>query len=262
MGDETSDNFAAVSASVSECEINQTGWNMAVAVAGGGSSWQDRGLRWSWQAHDRQLMLNFPRAIDAMAVEDGVEFALERDARIVGAWLSLETDAAPLGAVGFERGWEPWWMAARLDSISGPHDARVGLCADVPEYGAEGQQLLSLARGERRAWHAVARVDGQFAGRAWSLLQGDVAGIYDMEVWPQFQRRGLGRALLRTVCDAGRAAGATRAILNATPEGERLYSAEGFVHVGRGITYWHHLAGTSTPCEIGRQSSSVIGADE
>jgi hypothetical protein len=23
--------------------------------------------------------------------------------------------------------------------------------------------------------------------------------------------------------------------------GERLYSAEGFVRVGQGITYWHHL---------------------
>ena len=243
--DETGDNFAVVAASVAECEINQTGWNMAVAVAGGGSSWQDRGLQWSWQAHDRQLMLNFPRAINAMAVEDGVEFARERDARIVGAWLSLETDAAPLGAVGFERGWKPWWMAARFDSIRRPDDARVGLSSDVPEYGPEGQRLLSLARGERGAWHAVARVDGQFAGRAWSLLQGDVAGIYDMEVLPQFQRRGLGRALLRTVCEAARAAGATRAVLNATPEGERLYSVEGFVHVGRGITYWNHLTGTS-----------------
>ncbi len=62
-----------------------------------------------------------------------------------------------------------------------------------------------------------------------------------MDVWPDFQRRGLGRALLRTVCEAARAAGANRAVLNATPDGERLYSAEGFLHVGRGITYWHHL---------------------
>jgi GNAT superfamily N-acetyltransferase len=85
-------------------------------------------------------------------------------------------------------------------------------------------------------------VDGRFAGRAWSLLDGDVAGVYDMEVWPRFQRRGLGRALLRKVCEAARAGGANRAVLNATPEGERLYSAEGFVHVGRGITYWHHVS--------------------
>jgi GNAT superfamily N-acetyltransferase len=187
-------------------------------------------------------MLSFPDVIDATAAKRGVEFAREHDARIVGAWLSLTTDAAPLEAAGFERGWEPWWMAAPLDAIRAPDDPRAGICAEAPEYGPGGQRLLSLARGNpSRAWHAVARVDGRFAGRAWGFAAGDVAGIYDMDVWPDFQRRGLGRALLRTVCDAARAAGARRAVLNATPDGERLYSAEGFVHVGRGITYWHHL---------------------
>jgi GNAT superfamily N-acetyltransferase len=231
-----------VPATVTECEINQTEWNLAMAVAADGSVWEDGGLKWSWQAHDRQLTLNFPRAIDATAASRGVEFARERNAGIVGAWLSPQTDAAPLETVGFERGWEPWWMAARLDTIAEPDDPRAALSVDIPEYGPGGQRLLSLADGERpRAWHAVARVDGRFAGRAWSLLAGDVAGVYDMFVGPQFQRRGLGRALLRTVCEAARDAGATRVVLNATPEGERLYSAEGFVHVGRGITYWHHL---------------------
>jgi GNAT superfamily N-acetyltransferase len=188
-------------------------------------------------------MLSFPRVIDAAAVRRGVRFARDHDARIVGAWLSLDTDPTPLETAGFDRGWEPWWMAAPLSAIPEPDDSRVSICAEVPEYGPEGQRLLSLAQGKSpRAWHAAARVDGHFAGRAWSFPVGHVAGIYDMEVWPRFQRRGLGRALLRTVCAAARAAGATRAVLNATPDGERLYSAEGFAHVGRGITYWHHLA--------------------
>jgi len=204
-----------VSATVAECESSQT-----------------------------QVMLNFPRAIDPTAAGRGVEFALGHDARIVGAWLSPQTDARPLQALGFERGWEPWWMAARLDAIRDPDDPRTALSTDVPEYGPDGQRLLDLARGQpRRAWHAVARVDGEFAGRAWSLVSGDIAGVYDMEVWPRFERRGLGRSLLRTVCAAARAAGATRVVLNATAVGEPLYAAEGFVHVGRGITYWHHLGG-------------------
>jgi GNAT superfamily N-acetyltransferase len=234
--------LAFVPATVAECELNQTAWNEAVALAGGGSVWEDGGLRWAWQAHNSHLMLSFPRAVEAIAAERGIRFAREHGARIVGAWLSPDADPAPLEAVGFERGWEPWWMAAALSTVPEPDDARVELCTEVPEYGADGQRLLTLARAEQpRAWHAVARNDGRVAGHAWSLIGGDVAGVYDMEVWPQFQRRGLGRALLRAVCAAARAAGASRAVLNATPEGERLYAAEGFAHVGRGITYWHHL---------------------
>jgi GNAT superfamily N-acetyltransferase len=231
-----------VPATVAECERLQAEWNVAVALAGGGSVWEDGGLRWAWQRHNGHLMLNFPRSIDAGAARRGVEFAREHGACVVGAWLSPDTDAAPLEAAGFQRGWEPWWMAARLEAIRAPDDARVEVTSEVPEYGPGGQDLLSLARQEpRRAWHAMARVDGRFAGRAWALAAGDVAGIYDMDVWPDFQRQGLGRALLRAVCAAARAAGARTAVLNSTPDGELLYASEGFVRVGEGITYWHHL---------------------
>ncbi|HTX31012.1 MAG TPA: GNAT family N-acetyltransferase [Solirubrobacteraceae bacterium] len=231
-------------ATIADCERLQTEWNVATALAGGGSAWEDEGLAWAWQPHSDHLMLNFPTSIDAAAAQRGVEFAREHGARIIGAWLSTDVDASPLEAVGFDRGWEPWWMAAGLDLVADGDDPRVSLSADVPEYGPGGQRLLSLTRSEPcSAWHAVARVEGQFAGRAWSLMAGEVAGIYDMDVWPAFQRQGLGRALLRSVCAAARAGGATRAVLNATPDGERLYSAEGFVRLGAGITYWHHLEG-------------------
>jgi GNAT superfamily N-acetyltransferase len=232
-----------VDVSVADCEINQAAWNSAVAVAGGGEVWEDHGLRWSWQAHDGQLMLNFPRAITPAAACRGVQAARERGAHIVGAWLASDVDASSLETAGFERGWEPWWMAAALASITEPDDQRVAITADVPEHGPEGQRLLSLAGTPgARAWHAAARVDGRFAGRAWAFAPGDVAGIYDMDVWPAFQRQGLGRALLRQLGRSARAAGAQVAVLNATPDGERLYSAEGFSRIGTGITYWHHLA--------------------
>ena len=222
--------------------MNQAAWNAAVAIAGGGEVWEEAGLRWAWQPHNAHLMLNFPRAIDAAAAQRGVTAARERGADIVGAWLASDVDASALETVGFERGWEPWWMAAALESIADSDDDRVTITTEVPEYGPQGQRLLSLADApDARAWHAVARVDGRFAGRAWAFAPRDIAGIYDMDVWPDFQRRGLGRALLRTVCAAARAAGARATVLNATPEGERLYSAEGFVRIGTGITYWHHL---------------------
>ncbi|MGZ4165749.1 MAG: GNAT family N-acetyltransferase [Solirubrobacteraceae bacterium] len=231
-----------MSATVADCEITQAAWNAAVALAGGGEVWEHEGLRWSWQAHDGQLMLSFPRAIDEAAARRGVEAARARGAHIIGAWLATDVDACPLEAVGFERGWEPWWMTAPLQAIPDNDDERVTITAEVPEYGDGGQWLLTLTRSaDARAWHAVARVTGRFAGRAWAFAPGVCAGIYDMDVWPSFRRRGLGRSLLRAVCGAARAAGARDAVLNATPDGERLYSAEGFVRVGTGITYWHHL---------------------
>jgi hypothetical protein len=47
-----------VAVTVAECEINQAAWNAALAIAGGGEVWDEGGLRWSRQAHDRQLMLS------------------------------------------------------------------------------------------------------------------------------------------------------------------------------------------------------------
>ena len=237
-------------ATVLECETSQTLWNEVVARAGGGRVWEDSGLRWAWQPQSASLMLSFPELIDVAAASRGVQFAREHRACIVGAWLSRDTDPTGLEKIGFERGWEPWWMAAPLSAVEDSDDPRVTLSGGVAEYGADGQRLLSIVHSDSlEASHAVARVDGQFAGRAWSLVNGEVAGIYDMDVWPRFQRRGLGRALLRTVCRSARSAGGTRAVLNATPDGERLYSAEGFTHIGRGVTYWHHLQESRTTAD-------------
>ncbi|MGZ4193737.1 MAG: hypothetical protein ACXVRW_14890, partial [Solirubrobacteraceae bacterium] len=69
-----------MSATVADCEITQAAWNAAVALAGGGEVWEHEGLRWSWQAHDGQLMLSFPRAIDEAAARRGVEAARARGA--------------------------------------------------------------------------------------------------------------------------------------------------------------------------------------
>src|SRR5947209_19790009 len=98
-------------ASVSDCETNQASWNAAIALAGGGEVWDDGELRWSWQAHDRQLMLSFPQNIPVAAVRRGVTEARRRGARIGGAWLATEVAASPRECAGCERVWAPWWMA-------------------------------------------------------------------------------------------------------------------------------------------------------
>lgn len=103
--------------------------------------------------------------------------------------------------------------------------------------------MLAVARRQpARAWYAAAYTarTRRFAGRAWSYLDGDLAGIFDMDVWPPFRRRGFGTGLLHAVCAAARRAGAQHTVLNATPEGKVLYSARGFNQIGEGIAWWCH----------------------
>ena len=129
-------------------------------------------------------------------------------------------------------------MAADTRALAPDADERVMLADEVPEYDDYGTALLSLTRGRpRRFWHAVARVDGAYAGHAWAHRAAGVAGLYDVDVLPRARRRGLGRALTGVVAGA---AGARWAVLNATGQGERLYAALGFRSLGHGRTWWRH----------------------
>ena len=164
----------------------------------------------------------------------------------MGAWLSLDVDPIALAEAGFERGWSPWWMTANLADVPPSSDRRVRLEQDTDDYGGEHadyRERLAITRMEPRiAWYASAHTQaGRFAGRAWSFRDGDLAGIFDMNVWPRFQRRGIGTALLSAVCGAAWREGAQQAVLNATPEGKRLYQTCGFTQIGEGITWWLHL---------------------
>ncbi len=226
---------------IPDCEQNQAAWFRGQARATGGEAWEDRGLDWVWIPPDGSVMLLFPTRIESRAVERGVERAWGVGARSIGAWLGSDIDAAGLAINGFERAWAPWWMTAPIEAIGRTEDTRVGLEEATPEYDEGGRALLSLA-SERpaQAWHAVARIDGGYAGRAWTYRQGSIAGVYDMEVLPAFRRRGLGSSLLRVTAAAAGDAGASHVTLNATPMGERLYSALGFRRIGDGITWWLH----------------------
>jgi GNAT superfamily N-acetyltransferase len=231
---------------VADCERVQTNWFRTRAQALGGTVWSDDGLLWTDGPDGMNLM--FPRALTTAAVQRGVDRARDLGRGIVGAWLGVDVDANALAEAGFERGWSPWWMTARLAGVPQPNDSRVRLEQDTADYQGEHaayREQLALTRLEPPcAWYAAAhtRRTARFAGRAWSFRDGDLAGVFDMDVWPRFQRRGLGTALLATVCAAARESGARDAVLNATPEGKALYSTCGFTQIGEGITWWHHMA--------------------
>ncbi|ACU75678.1 GCN5-related N-acetyltransferase [Catenulispora acidiphila DSM 44928] len=232
--------------SVETCEAVQTCWFTCRAAVLGGRSWTDGPLLWTREGDAQNLM--FPERIPADAVKRAVEQARETGVRIIGAWLGAETDTSALAAAGFERGWEPWWMTAPVADVGAASDPRIELLQETVdykgEYAAYAETLKVTRVRPQHTWYAAAyddRKGRRFAGRAWSHLSGETAGVFDMNVWPQFQRRGLGSGLLRAVVAAAAEAGASNAVMNATPEGKLLYESCGFRQIGVGITWWLHL---------------------
>jgi GNAT superfamily N-acetyltransferase len=237
---------------VADCERVQTNWYRKRAQHAGGEIWTDGPLTWTDGPDGLNLM--FPQEMTAAAVRRGTERGRDLGRPIVGAWLGLDVDPAPLAEAGFERGWSPRWMTAPLAEIAGPADRRVELQHDSADYQGEHaayREQLALTRHEPAfTWYAAAythprKLPGgpaRFAGRAWSFLDTDnLAGIFDMAVWGPFRRRGLGTGLLRAVCAAAAGSGARHAVLNATADGKLLYSACGFTQIGEGVTWWLHL---------------------
>lgn len=220
-----------------DCERVQAAWFRTRAARLGGRRWRDGGL--DWLEGPDGLSLMFPAELPPDAVARGAADARRRRV-LAGVWLGLEVDPAPLADAGFERGWTPRWMAAPCADVGPAHDPRVELLnrldADPGAWPAPAMTAVS----PQDTWYAAARVDGVVAGRAWSHLAGSLAGVFDMDVWPPHGRQGLGTGLLRAVCAAAAGAGATHAVLNATPDGERLYRTCGFRCIGDGSTWWLH----------------------
>ena len=224
-------------ATVADCERVQTSWFQLRSKVLGGDAWEDTGLAWA----NGDLM--FPQVIDPAALARGVERARAGGSTVIGAWLGLDVDPAPLAAAGFEKGWSPWWMAGPID-VGLPPDPRVALQETTTDYsGAHAGYAATLAMARLRptqAWYAAAHHDGWFADRAWSHVVGDLPGVFDVDVWPPFQRQGLGTGLMQAVCAAAAGAGARDVVLNSTPAGVRLYEKCGLERIGTGITWWLH----------------------
>ena len=222
---------------------NQASWLTATGLASGGEEGRADGLRWVLNGSG-QVGVPFPPPPSGAALDALLRWCRERGVRRIGVWASgledVDALADPLLAHGFGWGWRPHWMAiAAAELPRDEPDPRVAVTDAVPEYDANGQALLGLTRGP--FWHAAARVEGAFAGRAWAHRVGDHAGLYDVDVWPPHRRTGLGRALTLAVA---RASGAPWLVLNATEEGARLYRALGFRSLGFGQTWWLHLKGS------------------
>jgi GNAT superfamily N-acetyltransferase len=150
--------------------------------------------------------------------------------RTLSCW-SLDEDKA-LGTLliarGFEWGWQPWWMARELDGL--PEDESHHRVVHRRRGAAHGLSVRDVGSVFVNPWRGI-------------------AGIYDMGVHPGHRRQGIGRALTLAACRLARDLGCTHATLNATPQGELLYSTVGFRRLGEGRTWWRHPGERTTARE-------------
>ncbi len=152
---------------VGDCEHAQTSWFLTGARVLDTESWSEGGLTWARGLGHADLL--FPTEIDPAALAQGLARA-RRPGEIVGAWLSLDVDPSPLAAVGFERGWSPWWMTAKIAEVGETSDSQVALKEETSDYTGEHAdyaQMLALTRERpHHTWYAAAYTDDthDFAG--------------------------------------------------------------------------------------------------
>ncbi|WP_432041613.1 GNAT family N-acetyltransferase [Streptomyces cadmiisoli] len=85
----------------------------------------------------------------------------------------------------------------------------------------------ALARTEGFTFY-LAELDGVPVGTGMAAVTGDLLGVFNIAVLPEYRRRGHGLAVTTEIVRAGYAAGATTAYLYASPWGESVYTTAGF----------------------------------
>jgi ribosomal protein S18 acetylase RimI-like enzyme len=96
--------------------------------------------------------------------------------------------------------------------------------------------LVDEPSGRTRAF--VAWLKGKPVGAIEIFLGREAAGIHGLSVLDEYQRRGIGSALIEHGCLEAAASGADTVVLLATGEGQHLYLRRGFKEVAR-FGYWY-----------------------
>jgi GNAT superfamily N-acetyltransferase len=74
----------------------------------------------------------------------------------------------------------------------------------------------------------VAYLDGRPVATSGLFVTDDIAGVYNVATIPDARGKGVGAAVTWAAVDAGRAAGASRSILQASGDGEPVYARMGY----------------------------------
>lgn len=239
---------------------NQAEWMLRTADAAGGVVHRERGA--DWAVSPAGAVLAFPELsperLDGL-LPQFLSAAGRGGAREASCWSLLPTEPLELGSAleahGFREGWQAHWMAIEIASRArapAPDGVEVGIApatwkaTALPWDGKGIAAVRSRLTGAqpRRVWHLGAWREGRPVGHATLHVTTGrlgVGGIYDMGVAAGERRRGIGRALTLAALQIAAAQGCSAATLNATPEGELLYRAVGFLSVGVAQTWWLDL---------------------
>jgi ribosomal protein S18 acetylase RimI-like enzyme len=190
-------------------------------------AWFPSGIRWTWQtsALDRPtdlaarlsaagflrvnvlpaMTLDLAPFSPAPAPPRYVEVAEVNDAADVEAWLTARNENHPLDAAS-----RAAWIRTQ------PSQLDPGLRQFVARESS-----------------------GQPVGSMTLFIDGDVAGLYHVDVIPSARGRGVGTSMTRTALAAARRSGARLAVLTSTELGMHLYRPLGFqpVHDGN-VVVW------------------------
>ena len=219
-----------------DCVQSHVSWMSANATLCGGEADLAGPTPWAFVPAEKTMHILFPDAVTTSDIAAVVAKADVFGAASSALWFAEDKEAPEIDGLGFERGWQPWWMESRPRDIAPGATDRVRLVTRVRPHDQGRSQLLTdddimLAEGQ---------VDGQYAGRAWMIVKDGIAGLYDVKVWPPFRRLGVGRELVTVLAAAASRREARVITLNATPEGATLYASCGFAMLGEGRTYWRH----------------------
>ena len=233
---------------IAQCQRLQSAWFAALATATGGRTFSTHGCTWAWLPARSQLMLLFPEEVSPAGIRPALAEGSRLGAKTVGVWLNGAVRSTALSGLGFDPGWQPWWMAAPAERAAAYDDNPAELSTEVPEYlGPLARELRVVRSQPRQAWHAETRVGGNVVGAAYGFYPSGVTGlkglggIFSLEVLPAYRQRGLGTALLSRTAKAAAASGARHLAVNAAPSGSEFFAARGFDLVGRGKTFWMTL---------------------
>ncbi|NUU07824.1 GNAT family N-acetyltransferase [Leifsonia sp. C5G2] len=168
----------------------------------------------SWPGDDRH-------DVEGQLVRRGFRFVEEEPLMVLEIASTPAGPAAPPGItlheVDDDTGLRTW---VRVWSGAAPDPAVVSALATA-----------GLGDG-RRVHHLVAVLDGRAVGCSAAVLAGDAVAVEHVVTEPSHRGRGIGSALTAAAVEAGRAAGARRAVLTASPDGAGLYRRLGFEEQG------------------------------